>query len=81
MLKFGQAVLNYTLHSKETSDIMETQQDVAYDGNPYAMGWCLYSKTPVLVHSGTQQGCTTQLMIMKENNMVSVIVTNTSGAW
>lgn len=85
ILKFGQAVLDYSLISEETSELMTTHQEVKYDGNPYALGWFIYQtadKGPKMVgHSGAQRGCTAQLMIIKELNLVTVVLTNTSGVW
>lgn len=85
LLRFGTAVINYTLISEETTNIMLAEQGVNYDGNPYALGWFLYSQSgerrDIFGHGGAQRGCSSQLMIIPKKKIVIAVLANTSGLW
>lgn len=85
LLKFGNAVINNTLISEETTEIMLREQGVKYDGNPYALGWFLYStngeRKDIFGHGGSQAGCSSQIMIIPKRKIVVAILSNTSGVW
>lgn len=85
LLKFGRAILDHTLISESTFKMMMEKPGLAYDGNPYGMGWFLYGENPdlgqVYGHVGEQTGCASVLMIMPEIDAVAVVLTNTSHAF
>ena len=82
LLKFGKAVINHQLINAETFKMMMKEPGLAYDGNPYGMGWFLYGKNPdlgqVYGHGGGQTGCGAVLFIMPEKNTVIVVMSNTA---
>lgn len=82
LLKFGQAVLDHRLINENTFTMMMEEPGLAYEGNPYGMGWFLYGKNPelgqVYGHTGGQTGCSAVLLIMPEKNAVIVVMSNTS---
>jgi CubicO group peptidase (beta-lactamase class C family) len=82
MLKFGKAVMNYELISESTFAMMMEKPGLAYDGNPYGMGWFLYGENPdlgqVYGHPGEQTGCAAQLMILPESQAVIIVLSNTA---
>lgn len=84
LLKFGQAVLNYSLISRESSELMWTNTGLKPWGNPYGLGWYLYGKNPkygpVYGHTGGQMGASGMFMILPESNLVVCTLANTSGA-
>jgi len=85
LLKFGQAILNNDLVSSETLELMWTDSKLKKEGNPYGLGWFLYGQNPkhghVYGHSGGQTGASSQLMILPEEDIVLVIMSNTSRTW
>jgi CubicO group peptidase (beta-lactamase class C family) len=85
LLKFGQAVIDFALISKETTALMLEFQNTKYDGNPYAFGWHLYgrstSRASVVGHGGEQTGVSAQLMVAPQRNMVIVVMSNTFGSY
>ena len=85
VLKFGNAVLDFTLIKESTFNLMLENQFVPKQGNPYGLGWYFYAPHPnenlVIGHSGEQTGAATQLMIIPKNNTVVVVLANTSGTW
>lgn len=82
LLKFGNAVLNNTLISKESLKELTTSSGLKKEGNAYGMGWYLYGPNPdfgnIFGHNGAQYGCSAFLFIFPESNMVTVAMTNTS---
>lgn len=83
LIRFGNALLDNRLLSKESLDEMLHTQPVEYDGNKYGLGWFFYGPPPhdnlVIGHSGGQTGCTSQLMIIPKSKTVIVVLSNTSG--
>ncbi len=84
LLKFGKAILNYTLINETTTKMMWEKPGLAYDGNPYGMGWFLYGKNPILGeiygHTGEQTGCSAVLLLAPEKNAVMIVLSNTAHA-
>ncbi|MEZ4926816.1 MAG: serine hydrolase domain-containing protein [Saprospiraceae bacterium] len=85
LLKFGQAILNKQLLSEETMNMMWTDSGIKKEGNPYGLGWFLYGENPqygqVYGHSGGQSGASSQLMILPKEDVVIVVLSNTSNVW
>ncbi len=85
MLRFGNAVLNHTLIKESSLQMMMENPGVRKEGNPYGFGWFLYGDHPkygpVIGHSGGQRGASTQLMLMPDQDIVIIVMANTSGAW
>lgn len=85
LLLFGQAILNNALVAEETKNLMWTKANVNYSGNPYGLGFTLYGNNPkygqVYGHSGTQMGASAQLMLLPQEDLVIIVLSNTSGAW
>ena len=84
MLKFGDAILNHTLISKTTSDMMFANTGIKKEGNGYGLGWYLYGENPlygpVYGHNGAQTGASTFLMLLPDQSTSIVVLSNTSGA-
>lgn len=84
MLKFGEALLNHQLLSKESFDLMTQNSGLKKDGNGYGMGLYLYGQNPkygsVFGHNGAQIGASTFLMLLPDVNTSIVVLSNTSGA-
>ena len=86
LLRFGEAILNNTLLKAETLELMLEDPGIRPKeaGNPYAMGWFLYSKEEgnrIIGHSGAQAGTSTQLMILLDQKAVVAVISNTRGQW
>ncbi|MEO0789409.1 MAG: serine hydrolase domain-containing protein [Bacteroidota bacterium] len=88
LLNFGQALMDGRLLSKDGFDLMCTPSEVDYgENNPYGMGLYLYHykvEAPwgqFVGHSGAQAGVSAQLMLMPEQGICVVVLTNTSRAW
>ncbi len=83
MLKFGDAVLNNTLVSQNTLDMMLEDPHLKEEGNAYGLGWYLYGKNPkfgnVFGHNGTQTGASTFLFLLPDQKTSIVVLSNTSG--
>ena len=82
LLRFGEAIINHKLVSKETFDMMLENPGVrpAEAGNPYGMGWFLYDNNlerRVIGHSGGQVGTSTQFMLLPDQGVVVVCLSNT----
>ncbi|MFK7921234.1 MAG: serine hydrolase domain-containing protein [Bacteroidia bacterium] len=84
LLKFGQAVLDHRLINETTFAMMMEEPGLAYDGNPYGMGWFLYGENPDLGqaygHTGEQTGSAAVLLIFPEKDAVMVVMSNTAHA-
>jgi CubicO group peptidase (beta-lactamase class C family) len=82
LLKFGNALLEEKLITKESLELMKVYQDVSYSDNKYGLGWYLYGTAPhedaIIGHGGAHTGCTSQLLIVPETNTVAVVLSNTS---
>jgi len=85
MLKFGQAVLNNSLITKETLQLMLYDNGLKKEGNPNGLGWFMYGGKPnpemAFGHSGEQTGVSSQLLIIPAEKKVIVVICNTSGVW
>jgi len=85
MLRFGEAMLNNELISKESLAMMLTKSTIEKAGNPYGMGWFMYggkdNPQGNFGHSGEQSGVSSQLMIIPSRQTVVVVMANTSGSW
>ncbi|MEM6396218.1 MAG: serine hydrolase domain-containing protein [Bacteroidota bacterium] len=88
LLKFGQALMDGRLISEASLNAMCTQSEVDYgENNPYGMGLFLYHikvKAPwgqFVGHGGAQTGVSSQLMLMPEQGISVIVLTNTSRAW
>ncbi len=84
MLKFGNAVLDNTFIKRETLELMRQHHSLEKERNAYGFGWFLYNPKPnegaIIGHSGAQTGCSSQLFLIPEKGIVTVVLTNTSGA-
>ena len=82
LLKFGMGVLNYSLVSKETHELMITNTGLKKEGNPYGLGWYLYGGSEpywqIFGHNGAQYGCSSFLFLFPDTNRVTVVLSNTS---
>jgi len=82
LLKFGKAILNNTFINEATTKMMWEKPGLAYDGNPYGMGWFLYGKNPKLGemygHTGGQTGCSSVLLLAPEKDAVMIVLSNTA---
>ncbi|MFD2562996.1 serine hydrolase domain-containing protein [Aquimarina rubra] len=84
MLKFGNAVINNTFVKPETLSLMREHHSLEKERNAYGFGWFLYNPKPnegaIIGHSGGQTGCSSQLYIVPEKGIVTIVLANTSGA-
>lgn len=84
MLKFGDAILNHTLVTESTFQMMVENRNLKTQGNGNGIGWYLYGQNPnygnVIGHNGTQTGASTFLMLLPEQMTTIVVLSNTSGA-
>ncbi len=84
MLKFGNAVINNTYVSPETLTTMRQHHSLEKENNAYGLGWFLYNPKPnegaIIGHSGAQTGCSSQLFIVPEKEIVAIVLANTSRA-
>jgi serine beta-lactamase-like protein LACTB, mitochondrial len=84
MLRFGDAILNFSLIKESTFKMMVENPNLKTQGNGYGMGLYLYGKNPnygnVYGHNGTQTGASTFLMLLPEQKTTIVVLSNTSGA-
>ena len=85
LLKFGQAIIDNTLVSEETLNLMIQHHSLEKYANGYGLGWFLYgpreNEGGLIGHSGAQTGVSSQLFIIPKRKMVFVILANTSGSW
>ena len=81
MLKFGNAVIDNVFIKKESLDLMRKRHSINTETR-YGLGWFLYSPEPnegkIIGHSGGQTGCSSQMSIYPEKQIVSVVLANTS---
>ena len=82
MLKFGNAVLQHQLVSKETLELMIKHHSLEKENNSYGFGWFLYGQKPnegtVIGHTGAQRGCSSFLLMVPEKKAVAIVLANTS---
>ena len=87
LMKFGNALLDGKLIDNESLNEMLKIQPVEYKGsNEYGLGWFVYrnkQKDGYLLfgHSGSQTGCSSQLMIVPDTKTVVVVLSNTEGTY
>ncbi len=81
MMKFGNSVIENTLIKRETLDLMRQRHSVNTESK-YGFGWFLYTPAPnegrLIGHGGAQMGCSSQLFIVPDEGVVSVVLANTS---
>jgi CubicO group peptidase (beta-lactamase class C family) len=84
MLKFGDAVIQNTLISEATKEIMFADSGLKKEGNGYGLGWYLYGENPnygpVYGHNGAQTGASAFLMLLPQEETSIIVLSNTSGA-
>lgn len=85
LLKFAKAIINNTLISRETLNSMLLDNGLKDHGNPYGFGFLMYNPKPnisaLIGHGGEQTGVSSQLMIMPDHKIASVVLANTSGSY
>ena len=84
MMKFGNAVLDNTFISRESLELMFEVPDIENEGLPYGLGWYFYDYIPnygaVYAHPGGQTGASTLFMMLPDQDVFVVVLSNTSGA-
>lgn len=84
MLKFGDAVIQNTLISEATREMMFTDSGLKKEGNGYGLGWYRYGENPnygpVYGHNGAQTGASAFLMLLPQAETSIIVLSNTSGA-
>lgn len=84
LLKFGDALLNQSLISESSMQMMWTDTGLKSGGNLYGLGWYLYGVNPdlgaVYGHTGGQTGSSAFLMVIPEQKTSLAVISNTSGA-
>jgi CubicO group peptidase (beta-lactamase class C family) len=85
LLLFGQAILNNSLISKESlelmTDVSKSLSPIAGD-DPYGFGWSVYNdskKGKIIAHSGGQPGASTYFEIYLDKKVVIVALSNAFG--
>lgn len=84
LLKFGQALIENKLISKQTMEKMFYNPKIREGGNPYIMGFFLYAddeRGRIIGHSGSQVGSSTQFMILLDKGIVVSAMSNTRNTW
>ncbi len=86
LLKFAEAVIEDKLINAESRKLMTTDSGMKKEGNPYGLGWFLYSDADkpsgrIIGHSGSQSGTSTQLFVFLDKKAAIAVISNTSGAW
>lgn len=78
--RFAQAVSNATLVSAKSRDTMWTRAKLS-DGKSvdYGLGWGVGDSGRVISHTGSQQGASSSLAIVREQGLIVVVLSNTSG--
>lgn len=84
MVRFGFAMLDYTLLSAETTELLWTsQRTLAGEETGYGLGWFTEVDAEgdrIVFHTGGSVGGTTMLMLVPARQLVIAAVTNTSRA-
>lgn len=82
VLKFGNAVLNNTLIKESTLEQMIVDPEKTIDKSNYGLGWYVYKEKQDIEyafgHTGAQSGASGQLIILPEEKIVIVVLSNTS---
>jgi CubicO group peptidase (beta-lactamase class C family) len=82
ILKFGNAVIKNVFVKRKTLDFMREHHSLEKERNGYGFGWFLYGARPnegeIIGHSGAQMGASSQLWIVPEKKVVTVVLANTS---
>ncbi|MFN0244583.1 MAG: serine hydrolase domain-containing protein [Planctomycetota bacterium] len=79
--RFGQAVLDAEFVSARSRDEM-WRPAVLNDASAtnYGLGWRLAQDGSAVLHSGSQQGCHAMLLVVPDERLVIVVLSNTSGS-
>jgi len=80
LLKFGQAIIDNKLISKETLEKMFYDPKIKDMGNPNIMGFFLYADDEqgrIIGHNGSQPGANTLLLILLDKGIVISCLSNT----
>ncbi len=84
LLKFGDAILHFSLIKESTFKMMVEDPNIKTQGNGYGFGLYLYGENPnygnVYGHNGTQTGASTFMMLLPKQQTTIVVLSNTSGA-
>jgi len=84
LIKFGNALLNKTLVTAKTYNLMVQHHSLEKVNNGYGFGFYLYGgekkEDGIIGHNGAQRGTSTQLFVIPSLKTVIVVVANTSGA-
>jgi len=80
LARFGDLMLHDKLVKRSTRDVMWAPTKLA-DGelSNYGLGWNVRPKRKVVQHGGSQQGCSSALLIDVEGERVIAVLTNTQG--
>jgi len=85
LLRFGRAILDNTLISREMLEVMtDTADSLAPQAgdDPYGLGWSVYEDPgygTVISHGGAQPGVSAQLRILLDKGVVAVALSNAYG--
>jgi CubicO group peptidase (beta-lactamase class C family) len=84
LLKFGNAVLNNTLISESSLNVMREHHSLEKVNNGYGFGWFLYGRMPnegvIIGHTGEQTGVSAHLFLIPKSKTVIAVISNTSGS-
>jgi len=83
LLLFGKSLLNHTLVSKESMELLLTDSGLEVKpNNPYGMGFRLYGTGEkmgrIVGHNGQQLGCSAFLFLFPDRGIASAVISNTS---
>jgi len=83
LLFFGRALINNTLISKESLELMMTSSRLVKEpDNPYGFGLRIYGKDDdrgrIVGHNGQQLGCSAFLFLFPDKGVVTAVISNTS---
>lgn len=85
LLKFGKAILNNELVSRDTLEMMTNVRDsLAPEAgdDPYGLGWSVYESAEngrIISHGGAQPGASVHFQILLDKGVVSVAMSNAFG--
>ena len=84
LLKFGDALLDDSLLKASTFEMMIEDSKLKTEGSGYGMGWYLYGENPkfgnIVGHTGGQLGVSAMFMILPQEKISVIVLSNTSGA-
>ncbi|MEL6140040.1 MAG: serine hydrolase domain-containing protein, partial [Bacteroidota bacterium] len=82
LLRFGQAILNGTLLSESSLELMQEIPPIDRGGNtPYGMGWYIRDDKKygrILRHGGSQSGTSTYFSIYLDHDVITTVISNTA---